>query len=461
MEIGNYPQPEELIAQLKEAAEARRFGELRRLLEPIQPADVALVLEEIDEKDLPVVYRLLPKETAADVFAYMAPELRHQLIQSFTDAELRETLDQLFVDDTVDLIEEMPANVVARILQNTDAATRRQINDILHYPRDSAGSVMTVEYVSLRRNMTVAQAFEQIRRVGVDKETIYTCYVTENRRLLGVVTAKDLLIADPDRVIGDIMETHVIFVLTTDDKEYAAQQLRKYDLLALPVVDREQRLVGIVTVDDAMDVLSEENAEDMEMMAAITPTDKPYLKTSVWEIWKKRIPWLLLLMISATFTGTIITGFESKLAASVALTAFIPMLMDTGGNSGSQTSVTVIRGLSLGELETRDVLRVLWKELRVALLCGATLALANFFRIWLINGQLLHHEGITLPVAITVSVTMLCTVLIAKLVGGLLPILAKRIGFDPAVMASPFITTIVDALSLLIYFQVATVVLQL
>lgn len=461
MEIGHYPQTDELIDRLKEAAENRRFGELRRLLDPIQPADVALVLEEIDEKDLPIVYRLLPKETAAEVFAYMAPELRHQLIQSFTDAELRETLDQLFVDDTVDLIEEMPANVVSRILQNTDAATRRQINDILHYPRDSAGSVMTVEYVSLRRNMTVAQAFEQIRRVGVDKETIYTCYVTENRRLLGVVTAKELLISDPDRVVGDIMETNVIFVNTTDDKEFAAQQLQKYDLLALPVVDREQRLVGIVTVDDAMDVLAEENAEDMEMMAAITPSDKPYLKTSVWEIWKKRIPWLLLLMISATFTGTIITGFESKLAASVALTAFIPMLMDTGGNSGSQTSVTVIRGLSLGELEMSDVLRVLWKELRVALLCGVTLALANFFRIWLIDGILLHHEGITLAVAITVSVTMLCTVLIAKLVGGLLPILAKRIGFDPAVMASPFITTIVDALSLLIYFQVATLVLHL
>ncbi len=461
MEIGHYPQPDELIDRLKEAAENRRFGELRRLLDPIQPADVALVLEEIDEKDLPIVYRLLPKETAAEVFAYMAPELRHQLIQSFTDAELRETLDQLFVDDTVDLIEEMPANVVSRILQNTDAATRRQINDILHYPRDSAGSVMTVEYVSLRRNMTVAQAFEQIRRVGVDKETIYTCYVTENRRLLGVVTAKELLISDPDRVVGDIMETNVIFVNTTDDKEFAAQQLQKYDLLALPVVDREQRLVGIVTVDDAMDVLAEENAEDMEMMAAITPSDKPYLKTGVWEIWKKRIPWLLLLMISATFTGTIITGFESKLAASVALTAFIPMLMDTGGNSGSQTSVTVIRGLSLGELEMRDVLRVLWKELRVALLCGVTLALANFFRIWLIDGILLHHEGITLAVAVTVSVTMLCTVLIAKLVGGLLPILAKRIGFDPAVMASPFITTIVDALSLLIYFQVATLVLHL
>ncbi len=461
MEIGHYPQTDELIDRLKEAAENRRFGELRRLLDPIQPADVALVLEEIDEKDLPIVYRLLPKETAAEVFAYMAPELRHQLIQSFTDAELRETLDQLFVDDTVDLIEEMPANVVSRILQNTDAATRRQINDILHYSRDSAGSVMTVEYVSLRRNMTVAQAFEQIRRVGVDKETIYTCYVTENRRLLGVVTAKELLISDPDRVVGDIMETNVIFVNTTDDKEFAAQQLQKYDLLALPVVDREQRLVGIVTVDDAMDVLAEENAEDMEMMAAITPSDKPYLKTSVWEIWKKRIPWLLLLMISATFTGTIITGFESKLAASVALTAFIPMLMDTGGNSGSQTSVTVIRGLSLGELEMSDVLRVLWKELRVALLCGVTLALANFFRIWLIDGILLHHEGITLAVAITVSVTMLCTVLIAKLVGGLLPILAKRIGFDPAVMASPFITTIVDALSLLIYFQVATLVLHL
>ncbi len=450
-----------LLDTLKARIEGRQFTALRQLLEPLQPADVAQLLEEIDEKDLPLVYRLLPKETAAETFTYMDPEQQEQLILSFSDTELRETLDQLFVDDAVDLIEEMPANVVSRILKNTDAATRRSINDILHYPKDSAGSLMTIEYVYLRRSMTVAQAFEQIRREGVDKETIYTCYVTENRRLLGVVTVKDLLLSPPDRVIEEIMETNVVYIHTLDDQEFVAQQFNKYDLLAIPVVDQEKRIVGIVTVDDAMDVLQEENTEDIEMMAAITPTDKPYIKTGVWETWKKRIPWLLLLMISATFTGTIITGFESKLAASVALTAFIPMLMDTGGNCGSQASVTIIRGLSLGELEMRDILRIMWKELRVSLLCGITLATANFLRIWLIDGLLLHNAGVTVAVALTVSVTMLFTVVIAKLVGCSLPILAKRIGFDPAVMASPFITTIVDALSLLVYFQVATMILKL
>ena len=452
---------DQLLEELLELVENRRFAELRRLLADLQPADVALLLEEVREKDLPLVYRLLPKETAAESFTYIDSDLQRQLIQSFSDAELRETLDQIYLDDAVDMIEEMPANVVARILKNTDAATRRSINDILHYPKDSAGSLMTIEYVYLRPQMTVAQAFDQIRRVGVDKETIYTCYVTENRRLLGVVTVKELLIADPDRLVGDIMETNVVYVHTLDDKEFVAQQFSKYDLLAIPVVDREQRIVGIVTFDDAMDVLQEENTEDIEMMAAITPTDKPYMKTGVWETWKKRIPWLLLLMISATFTGTIITGFEDKLAASVALTAFIPMLMDTGGNTGSQASVTIIRGLSLGELEMGDIFCILWKELRVSVLCGVTLAAANFLRIWLIDGMLLHNPGVTVAVALTVSVTMLCTVVIAKLVGCSLPILAKRIGFDPAVMASPFITTIVDALSLLVYFQVATMILKL
>ena len=461
MENENIAALELLLETLKARIESRQFTALRQLLEPLQPADVAQLLEEIEEKDLPLVYRLLPKETAAETFTYMEPEQQHQLILSFSDAELRETLDQLYLDDAVDLIEEMPANVVARILKNTDAATRRSINDILHYPKDSAGSLMTIEYVYLRPNMTVTQAFEQIRRVGVDKETIYTCYVTENRRLLGVVTVKDLLISPPDRLIEDIMETNVVYIHTLDDKEFVAQQFSKYDLLAIPVVDQEKRIVGIVTVDDAMDVLQEENTEDIEMMAAITPTDKPYIRTGVWETWKKRIPWLLLLMISATFTGTIITGFEEKLAASVALTAFIPMLMDTGGNCGSQASVTIIRGLSLGELEMRDILRILWKELRVSLLCGITLATANFLRIWLIDGLLLHNAGVTVAVALTVSITMLFTVIIAKLVGCSLPILAKRIGFDPAVMASPFITTIVDVLSLVIYFQFATILLHL
>ena len=452
---------DEQFDELLELIEARQFPALRQRLAELLPADVAQLLEDVEEKDLPIVYRLLPKEIAAETFTYMEVEQQQQLIQSFSDAELRETLDQLFVDDTVDMIEEMPANVVARILKNTDAATRRSINDILHYPKDSAGSVMTIEYVNLRQNMTVAQAFDQIRHGGVDKETIYTCYVTENRRLVGVVTVKDLLLADPDSNIADIMETNVIYVNTLDDQEYVAQQFSKYDFLAIPVVDRENRLVGIVTVDDALDVLQEENTEDIEKMAAITPTDKPYMKTGVFETWKKRIPWLLLLMISATFTGMIITNFESKLAGSVILTAFIPMLMDTGGNSGSQASVTIIRGLSLGEVELRNILRIIWKEIRVAVLCGVVLSAASFLKIWLFDGLLLGNSDITPWVALTVSLTMIVTVSIAKVVGCSLPMLAKRLGFDPAVMASPFITTTVDALSLLVYFRMATWILKL
>ena len=353
----------------------------------------------------------------------------------------------------VDLVEEMPANVVKRILRSADNETRKAINEILKYPDDSAGSIMTTEYVSLRPAMTVGDAIKRIRRTGVDKETIYTGYVTTpNRTLVGMLSLRTLLLSDDDDVVQDIMETNVIAVNTLDDKEEVANQFKKYDFLTIPVVDKEFRLVGIVTVDDAIDVMEDEVTEDMEMMAAITPTDKPYLKTGVFETWKKRIPWLLLLMISATFTGMIITSFEDALAAQVTLTAFIPMLMDTGGNSGSQASVTVIRGLSLGEIEFVDIFKVMWKEIRVALMCGVTLAIANFAKLML-------FDRVGLWVSLVVCLTLIVTVFFAKIIGCALPMLAKKIGFDPAVMASPFITTAVDAISLVVYFQIATLLL--
>ena len=402
-----------------------------------------------------MVYRLLPKELAAEAFAEMDKDLQEILIQAFSDKELQEVLDELYLDDAVDIIEEMPANVVKRILRQTKPEVRKKINEILHYPEDSAGSIMTIEYVDLKKDMTVEDAFSRIRAIGVDKETIYTCYVTnQDRKLEGLVTVRELLLSPKTAVIGDIMQTHVIAASTLDDKEAVANQLQKYDFLALPVVDQEYRLVGIVTFDDAMDVLQEENTEDMEMMAAITPTGKPYLKTNTIELWKKRVPWLLLLMVSATFTGKIIQAYESALAAQVVLTAFIPMLMDTGGNAGSQTSVTIIRGLSLGEIRMSDLFKIIWKETRVAILCGLTLSLANFA-----NMMLLDRVG--LSVSLVVCLTLVVTVTIAKITGCVLPIAAKRIGFDPAVMASPFITTIVDALSLIVYFNFASMLLHL
>ena len=375
------------------------------------------------------------------------------LIHGYSDTELKEVVDELYVDDAVDLIEEMPANVVKRILQQADPDTRKMINEILKYPDDSAGSIMTTEYVSLRPNMTVLDAIKRIRRTGVDKETIYTSYLTkENRKLIGILSIKTLLLSDEDDVVEHIMETNVISVNTLDDQEVVAQMFNKYDFLAIPVVDRENRLVGIVTVDDAIDVMQEEATEDMEVMAAITASDKPYMKTSVFETWRKRIPWLLILMISATFTGMIITSFEDALAAQVALTAFIPMLMDTGGNSGSQTSVTIIRGLSLGEIEFRDLPRIIWKECRVAVLCGVTLAAANFVKLML-------FDRVGVSIAMVVCLTLIATVIVAKIIGCTLPMLAKKVGFDPAVMASPFITTAVDAISLLVYFQIAKLLL--
>ena len=439
----------------------RKFAELKLIMNEMNPADIAAIFSEAEPRDIPILFRLLPKELAAETFAYLDSEQQEQLIMAFSDREIREMVDQLFLDDTVDIIEEMPANVVSRVLKNTDEATRRQINELLAYPDDSAGSLMTPEFVYLNKGMTVEQAIQKIRQVGVAKETIYTCYVTEARKLIGVISLSDLITAHDDTKIEDLMSENIISVKTKDDKEEVAATLAKYDLLALPVVDGENRLVGIVTVDDAIDVLQDENTEDIEKMAASLPTDKPYFKTGVFETFFKRIPWLLLLMVSATFTGMIITGFEAKLAASVVLTAFIPMLMDTGGNAGGQASVTIIRGMSLGDIELKDVFGVIWKEMRVSLLCGVTLAAVNFAKIMLVDRLLLGNTDITAMVALVVCLTLILAVFIAKLIGCSLPIAAKAIGFDPAVMASPFITTIVDAISLLAYFLIAQALLHI
>lgn len=443
----------ELFSQLDTLLEERKFSQAAALAKDLMPADAALLLEELPEQKMPVLFRLCPKELAADAFAYMSPEAQEVLVQSFSDLELDEVMGQLFLDDTVDLIEEMPANVVKKILRHVDADTRRMINQVLNYPKDSAGSIMTMEYVDLKRSMTVEQAFQRIRRTGVEKETIYTCYVTDSRRkLLGIVTVKDLLLAQNDQILRDIMETNVKFVHTHTDQEEAARQLSRYDFLALPVVDGEQRLVGIVTVDDAMDVIQEEATEDIEKMAAMAPSDRPYMRSGIWETWRHRVPWLLFLMISATFTSGIISAYEGALAASVVLTGFIPMLMDTGGNSGGQSSATIIRGLSLGEIQYRDVPRVLLKECAVALLNGGTLAVANFAKLML-------FDRVGLLVSAVVCTTLLAVVLAANLVGSSLPVLAKRLGFDPAVMASPLITTIVDAIALTVYFNIAKLIL--
>lgn len=441
--------------QILDLLERKNYRDLKNLLSEMNEADIASILEEVPEDLLPLLYRILPKELASEVFVNMDSDAQEILIRAFSDTELREVIDELYVDDAVDLIEEMPATVVKRILKHTDPEVRKSINDILKYPEDSAGSIMTIEYVDLKKYMTVEDAFTRIRRTGVDKETIYVCYVTdENRKLLGLVSVKDLLLSDSTKKIFEIMETNVISVSTLEDKEVVAEKFQRYDMLAIPVVDQEERLVGIVTFDDAMDVLQEENTEDIEKMAAITPTDKPYLKMGVFETWKKRIPWLLLLMVSATFTGKIITHFEEALQAQIVLTSFIPMLMDTGGNCGGQSSVTIIRSLSLGDIDFKDIFKVVWKEFRVAFLCGVTLAIANFAKLML-------FDRVSVLVAATVCCTMVLTIVCAKFVGSTLPILAKKIGFDPAVMASPFITTIVDAISLLVYFRVAGIILKI
>ena len=453
----------------------KKYVELKNILSEMNSADIAAIFEELSVNELVVVYRLLPKDLAADTFVEMEPDNQETLLHSFSDSELKEVMDELYLDDTVDIIEEMPANVVKRILRNTDADTRKKINQILKYPEDSAGSIMTIEFVRLKKNMTVSEALTRIRRTGVDKETIYTCYVTEesNNKLIGLVTAKALLLANEDDIISEIMETNIIYVNTHQDKEEVAGFFDKYHFLAIPVVDEEGRLVGIVTVDDAIEVITDEATEDIELMAAIIPGEKPYLKTGVFETFKSRIPWLLLLMLSSTFTGKIISSFESALSACVVLTAYIPMLMGTGGNSGGQSSVTIIRALSLNDVEMKDILKILWKETRVALFCGITLGVANFVKMIVFDrgdivasigdgsGMLanLPHIQAAMLVSMVVCIALVVTVFCAKVVGAALPIIVKRFGLDPAVMASPFVTTIVDAISLLVYFRIATLVL--
>ncbi len=447
--------------KILEFIKQRKFTELKGMLSEMNAADIASIFEEIDEKDLLVIFRLLPKELAADVFVEMDSDMQQLLIEAFSDKELREVMDELFMDDTVDIIDEMPATVAKRILKQTDANTRRMINQLLAYPDDSAGSIMTTEYIDLKKDMTVDMAFDRIRQIGFDTESIYACYVTDrSRRLLGIVSLKDLLLSPKSETVSNIMDENIIFVNTLDDKEQVANQFDKYDLLAIPVVDKENRLVGIVTVDDAIDVMQEEVTEDIEKMAAILPSERSYFKTGVFETFKSRIPWLMLLMISATFTGAIISSFEDKLVAFSGLIAFIPMLMDTGGNSGSQASVTVIRSISLGDIEFNDILRVLWKEIRVAFCCSTALAIVNAAKLYLVDYLILNtFNSHAFSEIAVVCLTLFCTVVVAKIVGCSLPILAKKLGFDPAVMASPLITTIVDAISLIIYFSFATLIL--
>lgn len=447
---------EEIIRMITE----KRFSELKAYLMETNPADIAEILNnELSKEQYMMLYRLLPKELAAEVFVDLDTDLQEMLIRAFSDVELKAVLDEMYLDDTVDIIEEMPATVVRRILETCDSRDRKIINTLLKYPKDSAGSIMTTEYICLKADWTVDDAFDLIRKVAIDKETIYTCYVTDKKRvLIGLVTAKMLLLADRSAIIGEIMEDNVIAVPTSEDQEVVTQMFDKYDFLALPVVDTENRLVGIITVDDVIDVMHDETEEDFAKMNAITASEKPYLKTTVFELWKNRMPWLLLLMFTATFTGMIISSFESALAAQAVLTAFIPMLMGTGGNSGSQSSVTIIRGLSVGEVEFSDLLTVVWKEIRVAVLCGVTLAIGTFIKIMLVDNLILQ-SGITPLVALVICLTMCVTVFCAKIIGCILPMIAKKIGFDPAVMASPFITTIVDAVSLIVYFQIASMLL--
>ena len=438
----------------RKLTEEKKYASLRDLMQTLYPADIATILSDMPEKLMPAIFRLLPKDLAAETFVEMESDVKEELITSFSDTELKAVIDERYMDDAVDLIEEMPANMVRRILAQADADTRKQINEILKYKDDSAGSVMTTEFVALTPDMTASEAIQEIRNTGVDKETINTCYVLDDKyHLVGTVTIRTLILAKPEETCESLMTANVISVNTQDDQETAVQTMSKYNFTSLPVVDAENRMVGIITVDDALDIMEEEATEDIAKMAAITPSDKPYLRTGVLETWKNRIPWLLLLMISGTFTGIVITGFEDALKLFPVLMASVPMLMDTGGNSGSQASVSVIRALSLGELEFKDIFKVIWKEFRVSILCGLTLTVANY-------GRLMVLEKVTPLQALTICVTMLCTVVIAKFVGCTLPMLAKKAKLDPAVMASPFITTIVDVLSLLIYFSFATMILN-
>lgn len=443
------------VSDLRELLETKQYTNLRQLLAEMNDADIAALMEELEEAEILKIFRILPKDLAADVFSYMDVDYQQRIIVSLTDHEAAGIINNLMADDAVDLLEEMPANMVKRLLANASPDVRRDINNLLRYPEDSAGSIMTVEYVDLKENLTVNQAIERIRRIGMDRETINICYVLDSqRKLLGTVALRYLLLGDGDDVIGDMMNRNVIAIHTLMDQEEVAGQFKKYDFTAMPVVDNENRLVGIITVDDVVDILEEETTEDMEKMAALVPSDKPYMKTGVFETFRNRIPWLLLLMISATFTGRIIASFEDALSVYVVLTAFIPMLMDTGGNAGGQASVTIIRGLSLGEIVYRDVPKIVWKELGVGIICGIALASANFVKLML-------FDRVGLQVALVISITLVATVIMAMLIGCILPIIAKKLKFDPAVMASPFITTIVDALALLVYFQVATILLNI
>ena len=448
-----------LTETIRVLLEERKFNTLRDILTTMKPYDIAAIFEELQDEKTPILFRIMPKELAAETFVEMDDETQEFLIHGLSDSELKEVVDELFVDDAVDLIEEMPANVVKRILRQADKDMRKQINELLKYPEDSAGSIMTTEFIVLRPDMTAEMAIKRIRRTGVDKETIYTCYVTDNNnKLIGISTVKDLLLADDDDFVKDLMEENVISVNTLDDQEQVAQMFSNYNFLALPVVDNENRLVGIVTIDDAIDVIQEEATEDIEKMAAVLPSDKPYMRTSVWGIYRKRIPWLLVLMLSATFTSTIISSFEGALASVIVLSSFIPMITGSGGNAGSQASVSVIRALSLGEIEFKSMFKVLWKELRVSILCGATLAAANFIKLMIFD---LNGNPNAFVIALVVSLTLLGTIMMSKLVGSSLPLLASKIGFDPAVMANPLISTVCDSLSLLIYFGIATSILKI
>lgn len=448
-----------LTETIKVLLDDKKFSTLRDILITMKPYDIAAVFENLQDEKMPILFRILPKELAAETFVEMDDETQEFLIHGFSDSELKEVVDELFVDDAVDLIEEMPANVVKRILRQADKDMRKQINELLKYPEDSAGSIMTTEFIVLRPDMTAEMAIKRIRRTGVDKETIYTCYVTDaNTKLIGITTVKDLLLAEDDELVKSIMEENVISVTTLADQEQVAQMFSNYNFLALPVVDNENRLVGIVTIDDAIDVIQEEATEDIEKMAAVLPSDKPYMKTSVFGLYKKRAPWLLILMLSATFTSAIISSFEAVLANVLILSSFIPMITGSGGNAGSQASVSVIRALSLGEIQFRSIFLVLWKEFRVSILCGITLAAANFVKLLLFD---LNGQENAFMIALVISLTLVGTIIMAKLVGSSLPLLASKVGFDPAVMANPLISTVCDSLSLLIYFGVAKLILQL
>lgn len=446
--------------ELTELLESKSMRELKRRLEEMNEFDVAEFLSGLDQTEMAMVFRMLSKSMGAEIFANLEVEEQEYIINSITDTELENIVEDLYVDDAVDMMEELPASVVKRVMRMATPETRNLINQYLKYPENSAGSIMTAEYVDLKKYMNVRECIARIRRIGEDRETIYTCFVTDaDRKLEGVITVKDLLLAPDEAVVGDLMDAKVIYATTTEDQEDVSNKFSDYDLLAIPVVDMEGRLVGIVTVDDVIDVIEAEATEDIEKMAAITPSDRPYMKMSVFELFKNRIPWLLLLMISATFTGMIITSFEDSLAAQAALAAFIPMLMDSGGNSGSQASVTVIRAISLGDVQFVDIFKVLWKEFRVSIMCGTTLAAANFIKIMIVDVGLMGNDGVSVAVAAVVCLTLVVTVICAEFVGSSLPILAKRLGFDPAVMASPFITTIVDTISLAFYFFFAKTLL--